>query len=118
VCDLDLELSRLHVHRNRDTAVFRIVQEALTNVARHSQARRVVVRGRVTSTELDVQIKDDGVGFPEAKRQSAQSLGLISMRERAESIGGQLEVASGAGIGTTVRVRVPVDPSDLERARR
>jgi len=117
-CDLDLELSRLHVHRNRDTAVFRIVQEALTNVARHSQARRVVVRGRVTSNELDVQIKDDGVGFPEAKRQSAQSLGLISMRERAESIGGQLEVASGAGIGTTVRVRVPVDPSDLERARR
>jgi PAS domain S-box-containing protein len=117
-CVLDLELSGLHVHRNRDTVVFRIVQEALTNVARHSQARNVLIRGRVAAGELRVQIDDDGVGFAEAKLQSPQSLGLISMRERAESIGGQLEIVSGAGKGTTVSVRTPVDQPELARSRR
>ena len=117
-CALDLELSGLHVHRNRDTVVFRIVQEALTNVARHSQAERVLIRGRVSSGELEVQIDDNGVGFAEAKLQSPQSLGLISMRERAESIGGRLEVVSRAGRGTTVSVRVPVDQAELARSRR
>jgi PAS domain S-box-containing protein len=117
-CALDLELSQLHVHRNRDTVVFRIVQEALTNVARHSQAHCVHIRGRLSASELHVQIDDDGVGFVEAKLQSPQSLGLISMRERAESIGGQLEIVSRAGKGTTVTVRVPVDQPELARSRR
>jgi signal transduction histidine kinase len=114
-CALDLELAGLRVHRNRDTVVFRIVQEALTNVARHAQAGRVLIRGRVLAGELRVQVDDNGVGFAEAKLRSPQSLGLISMRERAESIGGQLEVVSHAGRGTSISVRVPVDESELAR---
>jgi len=116
-CALDLELAGLRVHRDRDTVVFRIVQEALTNVARHSQAGRVVIRGRVSSGELHVQVDDDGVGFAEARQQSPQSLGLISMRERAESIGGQLAVVSRTGQGTSVSVRVPVGDSELARSQ-
>ena len=114
-CALDLELAGLRVHRNRDTVVFRIVQEALTNVARHAQAGRVLIRGRVSSGELQVQVDDNGVGFAEGKLGSPQSLGLISMRERAESIGGRLEVVSRAGRGTSVSVRVPVDESEVAR---
>ena len=79
-CALDLELSGLHVHRNRDTVVFRIVQEALTNVARHSRAEQVVIRGRVCAGELEVQIDDHGVGFAEAKLPSPQPLVLIRLR--------------------------------------
>ena len=91
--------------------LYRIVQEALTNVARHSGARRVrvVLEGSPELTVLEVV--DDGVGIPAGMIDNPQSLGLVGMRERAAAIGAHFEVEGGPGRGTAVRVRLPHDPS-------
>ena len=91
-----------------ETALFRIAQEALNNVAKHAQARRVEIgltrdRGGVT-----LRIADDGQGFdPEAPRPETH-LGLWSMRERVEQLGGRFEIESAPGEGTTVRALIPL----------
>jgi signal transduction histidine kinase len=108
-CKLDLRLGPLKAQRDRDTAAFRIVQEALTNVARHARARHVTLRGRVTDAEVVLQIEDDGVGFDERRLSSAQALGLLGMRERAEAVGGAVAIESRVRKGAKVKVRMPCD---------
>jgi PAS domain S-box-containing protein len=107
-CRLDLRLPRLTPDRDRDTAVFRILQEALTNVARHANASTVVVRGRVRGDDLIVRIEDDGRGLSQGKKGARDSLGLVGMRERAEAVKGVVEVGRGPNGGTVVAVRVPL----------
>ena len=87
--------------------VYRIVQEALSNAARHSRARQawVTVEGR--TGELALEIRDDGAGFDVGLAQG-EGLGLMGMRERAEHIGGTLRLESEPGRGTTIRVQVPL----------
>lgn len=93
------------------TAVFRIVQEAVSNVIRHSGARRAMISLEFGRSAVVAVIEDDGVGFaPDDLRQpdaSGRGLGLIGMRERAELFGGVVEIKSGSGRGATVRVRIP-----------
>jgi PAS domain S-box-containing protein len=109
-CRLDLRITRLTPHRERDTAVFRILQEALTNVARHAHASLVVVQARTSKHELVLDVIDDGTGIPDDKLASAQSLGLIGMRERAVGMGGQLHLQSRPSGGTAIALRVPLEP--------
>lgn len=92
-----------------ETAVYRLVQEALTNVVRHAQARHVsVVVGRHGGT-VTVVVEDDGVGFdPEAAGPFNGRLGLLGMKERADLCGGTFDVESSPGSGTTVIARFPV----------
>jgi len=91
-----------------ETALFRIAQEALNNVAKHAQARRVEVAMSYNRGGVTLRIADDGRGFdPEAPRPGAR-LGLWSMRERVEQLGGQFEVESAPGVGTTVRAIIPL----------
>jgi PAS domain S-box-containing protein len=91
-----------------ELALFRIAQEALTNVARHAKASRVEVEVRQSPAELVLAIHDDGVGLgPRDLPDNRPGYGLIGMRERAEAVGGTLEVASEAGTGTHIIVRVP-----------
>jgi signal transduction histidine kinase len=89
-----------------ETACFRIVQEALTNVARHARARHVEVTLTVEDTALEVAVRDDGVGFNVERLRTG--LGLVGMGERAEFAGGRLNIESAAGAGTTVRARFPL----------
>jgi PAS domain S-box-containing protein len=89
-----------------ETACFRIAQEAVTNVVRHAHARRLDVTLRRTDGTLELAVQDDGAGIPDALAAFA-GLGLLSMRERAEAVGGGLEVASVPGGGTVVRARFP-----------
>ncbi len=94
------------------TPVFRILQEATNNVAKHSRASRLVVGLDIVEGAVRLRVKDDGVGFnPGAPRREANSggLGLTSMRERAELSGGTFSLASAPGAGTTVEVVWPVD---------
>jgi signal transduction histidine kinase len=95
------------------TAIFRIVQEAVSNVAKHSGARQARVRLDFRPSEVIAVVEDDGTGFdPESLRQpleSGRGLGLLGMRERAELFGGTLRIESSAGKGTRVRVRVPYE---------
>jgi PAS domain S-box-containing protein len=87
--------------------VYRIVQEALANVARHAQARRVSVRLAKRWRRLVVTVRDDGIGF-EPTRTRTGRLGLVAMRERAALLDGALEIRSRPGRGTDVRLTVAV----------
>ncbi len=90
------------------TGIFRIFQEALTNVARHARAHHVDVTLERGAGELLLVVRDDGVGIaPEATR-SLRSLGLLGMRERARRLGGAAVVQAAQGGGTVVEVRVPL----------
>jgi signal transduction histidine kinase len=89
------------------TAVFRVFQESLTNIARHAHATRVDVATTVEDAFLALRVQDNGNGMrPEALQNSA-SLGLIGMRERMREVGGDVEISSVLGKGTTVVIRVP-----------
>lgn len=91
------------------TTIYRILQEGLTNVARHAQARTVDVELKLEGGGLALMIRDDGVGFdPRSTRGEASGLGLHGMGERAALLGGSLEIDSAPGAGTTVRASVPV----------
>jgi signal transduction histidine kinase len=91
--------------------VYRVLQEALNNVARHSGARKAWVRLDFAENELKLEVEDHGSGFePRATR---QGIGLVAMRERAQILGGSLEFSRPGPGGTLVRLRVPIDKSDL-----
>ncbi len=93
-----------------ETALFRIAQEALTNVAKHARAQHVEIVLRANPEQVILTIKDDGVGFdfPAMRRDASQrGVGLVDMRERAEAIGGRLWVECKIGQGTLVQVQVP-----------
>ena len=91
--------------RSVETAIYRIVQEALTNAAKHADASAISVELRHRDGVLAARVEDDGRGFAIER----PGLGLTGMRERAELIGGELEIASAPGAGTTVVLRVPVE---------
>jgi signal transduction histidine kinase len=88
-------------------ALFRIVQEALTNVSRHAGAENLYLRISRKDRALIVSATDDGEGFDPAATTDEKTFGLLGMEERAEACGGSLEVSSKPGKGTTVEVRVP-----------
>jgi signal transduction histidine kinase len=95
-----------------ETAGFRIVQEALTNIARHASARRVSITLTRGAHDVELSVTDDGRGFDVvAARTSAEagvSLGLLDMRETATLAGGTLSLTSNTGRGSTVRLRFPI----------
>jgi signal transduction histidine kinase len=89
------------------SSVFRIVQQALTNVVQHAGATRVNVAVRPSATGLTVSVADNGRGIPTAALSSRTSLGLIGMRERASLIGGRIAIHRRTPRGTIVRVIIP-----------
>jgi signal transduction histidine kinase len=98
-----------------ETAVFRVVQEALTNVARHAQVNQVTVRIWLGHDLLNLQIEDQGAGFDPQAAQAATS-GLAGMRERVTVLGGQLTIESAPGSGTCIMAEVPLgNQEDRER---
>jgi signal transduction histidine kinase len=88
------------------SVAFRIVQEALTNVARHAQAKSVAIALGVAGGALDISVSDDGVGM--GKEPQPRGFGLIGIRERALALGGTMTIAARAGGGTTVAARLPI----------
>jgi signal transduction histidine kinase len=108
-CELSLP-EAAHVDPIRATAIYRIVQEALTNVARHSGATRVEIRLRERAEELLLEIRDDGCGVTPEQVHDPASLGLLGIRERADLVGGTAHFEGVAGRGTIVSVRIPRQP--------
>jgi signal transduction histidine kinase len=90
-----------------ELGIYRIAQEALSNALRHARARQVELALAASEQELRLEIRDDGCGFDPADRR-AQALGLVSMEERAQALGGCFEVRSTAGKGTVVLVEIPL----------
>jgi PAS domain S-box-containing protein len=100
----------LHLDGDRATATFRIFQECMTNVIRHAQATSVRVALVQEEENILLVVEDDGIGFSESGLSNTLgSLGLLGMKERAQFCGGDVQISSSIGKGTTVTVRVPVD---------
>ncbi len=100
-----------------ETALYRIAQEALTNVARHARVKTVTVRLWVDETRAGIQIKDQGAGFdPAAVLQARASCGLAGVRERAELLGGEFIIESSPGRGALLTVELPRPPGADEPA--
>lgn len=107
--EMDYESSlELRLHSDLETHLFRIAQEALTNVARHSKATRVKISLGIEEDQVKLVIEDDGCGLAAAPEQPRQSLGLIGMRARARECGGQLEMQAVRPHGLRIVVSTPV----------
>ncbi len=108
IAEDDAEVARLAPAA--EAQALRIVQEALTNVRKHAAARRVVVEARRDNDELLLEVHDDGRGFDPSAVQTSDwpRFGIATMRERAASVGGRLEILAQPGAGTTVRLRLPI----------
>jgi signal transduction histidine kinase len=102
---------QLHLQAERrlperiEVAAYYVVSEALTNAAKHAQASVVHVDVKASGVEIELSIRDDGIGGADPTRGS----GLIGLRDRVETVGGRMEIASAAGGGTTLLVTIPVD---------
>jgi len=90
--------------------IYRILQEALNNVARHSGAKQAWVRLRFLPHTLELEIQDRGAGFPD--RPSRRGIGLVAMRERSELMGSQLSITRPSEGGTLVRLNVPREKAE------
>ncbi len=90
--------------------VYRVVQEALNNVARHSGAKQAWVRLRFLPDALELEVEDHGVGF--AERTKDRGIGLVAMRERSELMGGQINFSRPAEGGTRVHLAVPREKAE------
>ena len=107
-CELSVPDEPPDVDKTSATAIYRIVQEALTNVARHSNATRVEIRVRERGDELFLEVRDDGRGIAFDDVFDPESLGLAGIRERADMLGGTARIEGVPGRGTIVSIRMPV----------
>ena len=103
-CNVILNKEEIVTDRDRSTAIFRIFQEALTNVSRHAHATKVEVRLLESDEGLLLEVRDNGRGIAEREVVSSKSLGLIGMRERVHPWGGKVDISGMAGQGTTIIV--------------
>jgi PAS domain S-box-containing protein len=101
-----------------ETAAYRIVQEAVTNVARHSGADRVGVNVHADESALQIEIKDKGTGFDAESLSVSATAGLSGMRERAIILGGQFKIESAPGVGTVLIAELPMNEKDVSETIR
>jgi signal transduction histidine kinase len=108
---VNLAGSRLPSHL--ETACFRIAQEALTNVVRHARARQAWIEVQGEGPDVELLIRDDGVGFDtkgvQEKVSRGEGFGLSGIQDRVRLVGGQIAIESEPGLGTSIRVRLPVE---------
>jgi len=108
--DLDIDCDCNAMPDAVTSAVFRMLQEALNNVAKHANATRVAVALRVESGYLSLDVTDDGRGITQSEMRGSHSLGLLGLRERAIALGGSVTIANGERGGTSVALQLPLRP--------
>jgi PAS domain S-box-containing protein len=106
--DYEANTDELNLDPASSTALFRLFQETLTNVARHAQATHVTAQLEVSADELRLEVRDNGRGISSGEIGNSKSLGLLGMRERVQQLHGQLSITGSPGQGTTVVIRVPL----------
>jgi signal transduction histidine kinase len=109
-CKAELPDDDIEVSQAISTAAFRILQEAMTNAARHSEATLITVQLKIDEHKLRLSIKDNGRGVTKAELLAINSLGLLGMRERAFNLGGNVEINGDPEAGTIVDVCIPLEP--------
>lgn len=107
-CELIANEEQLILDDERSTAIFRIVQESLTNVARHAKASQVIIRFERSEQSLAFTIQDDGRGIEEGAMNKTRSFGLVGMRERIKAMHGEFKVHSEVGKGTQIQISLPL----------
>ena len=107
-CKVDLSEEEFVMDQERSTAVFRIFQEVMTNVARHAKATKVDIKLRLDADRLILNIIDNGLGISESDIRNPKSLGLLGIRERAFLLGGNVDIEGKSGRGTSVTLSVPL----------
>lgn len=117
VCTVQVSGQVLRLAPETETAIYRIVQETLNNISTHARAEHVQIRVEFGAA-LRVVVEDDGMGFDHAQVRAADRgrVGLIGMRERAESIGGQIQIESIPGRGTRISLQVPLSDEPTQVA--
>jgi signal transduction histidine kinase len=120
-CGIDCEFSERGpaqvLPEQTEDELFRVAQEALCNVQKHSRACNASVLLRYTGAEVELIIRDNGQGLAPAQRWGAHGFGMPTMRDRAHRLGGQLEINSRPGEGTELRITVPIpDETSMERS--
>lgn len=113
-CALELPAEQLALDAEQSTAIFRIFQESLTNVARHAHATEVTARVEMDNERLVFGVRDNGKGFDAKQANIRKSLGVVGMQERALALGGELEINGVPGSGTTVTLRIPLRRENLQ----
>ncbi|MFZ6861404.1 MASE3 domain-containing protein [Undibacterium sp. Ji67W] len=108
-CELVADEKHLILDDARSTAIYRIIQESLTNVARHAEANYVQIEFHHFSDKLSFTITDNGKGIDDHDMQKTQSFGLVGMRERVKAMHGEFHVVSNNGEGTTLKIILPLD---------
>jgi two-component system sensor histidine kinase UhpB len=110
-CEIAPAAATLDLDPDRSIMLFRIVQEAMTNIQRHAGANRIMLQARLADGVLAVSIEDDGCGIAAGEVPARQaSWGILGMQERSHSLGGTLHVAPRPGGGTVVTLQIPMDP--------
>jgi len=107
-CEVASAVDYVELDRDRSTAAFRILQETLTNVARHASASRVGIELKQDDKNLVMEVTDNGKGITASDISDSKSLGLLGMCERAKLLGGDLMISGGVGEGTRVTVSIPL----------
>lgn len=107
-CTFRTNQPHVPLSENRSTTIFRIAQEALTNIAKHAHARNVQLEAFVDTSTIAIEITDDGCGVTPASLESRERFGVRGMRERATGMGGWIEISGVAGEGTTVMLSLPL----------
>lgn len=110
-CRVELPAAQVDLGGELSTAVFRIFQEILTNIARHAKAGSVGVQLQISAKRLALTVTDDGIGIAQTAVRARESLGLLGMQERAQQFGGDVSIRGVPGQGTTVVLRVPLSPA-------
>jgi len=113
-CNFTPDMDDLDLNAERSTTLFRILQETLTNVARHSEATEVIVTLDRDDNDLALEIRDNGKGISQTEISGCRSLGLLGMRERAQRLGGDLKISGAPGEGTIVTARIPLTSEQME----
>ena len=108
VCDLQIDHGEFMLDDKRATALFRIVQESLSNILRHAQASQVHIQMQLREGRLLLRIADDGVGLSAGKRTKANAYGLTGIQERLHAMGGTFSIANNAGGGMALEVSIPI----------
>ena len=105
-CVLNLPDREPSIDNQRSTAIFRILQEALTNVARHARAHRVIVALSESEDEISLSVRDNGIGIPASKINDPKSYGLLGIRERLHPYQGTCTIQGGPKGGTEVIIQI------------
>lgn len=107
-CRFRSNLQHMNIDPKASTIIFRLIQETLTNIMRHSGASSVFIDMKKTSTHLNIEVKDNGIGINENDMKATRSLGILGMRERVSILNGTIKIEGAPGKGTRIKISIPV----------